>query len=501
MREEKSIQGTLPSLAGLDLQGTQGFTQPPLSIAQCTSSICRVGVEKIARSGMRKIDHVVVLMLENRSFDNVLGRLYPKAEQFDGLDMNEWNPQHREDGSVDRVSVWSSEASDPPNLPDADPGELFSDMEMQIYGLGRSDEPDMNGFVDNYVRQRGNDSRADPKAVMHVYRPEHLRSTTLLARSFGVSDRWFASAPCETWPNRYFMHCGTAGGYVNNRRSSFPYRWPRFMPTIFRRLDRCGYTWRVYFHDLPQAATLVDLWPKIPTHFCFFDPEFAADASAGQLPSYSFIEPRYYASLRAKALPNDQHPPHDLQDGEALVASVYNILRSAPTWRRTLLIITYDEHGGCFDHVPPPSAVSPGGPYPDGFRFDRYGVRVPTLLVSPYVPPGSIVRPSGIYPFDHCSVQATLNKLFDIGPPLSPRVAVAPDVLPALALSAPDNQGPEQIAVRTAVRCSKDIRAYRRRRHNHHQDALLGAGHATPAVLAHLSARLRSLRHRGTDRR
>jgi phospholipase C len=445
---------------------------------------------------MSKIDHVVVLMLENRSFDNVLGRLYPKSEKFDGLAMDEWNPWHKDDVSVARVPVWSSDASDVPSLPDKDPGEFFTDITMQIHGLDRSRAATMDGFVDNYMRQPEHDDPADPKAVMHVYRPEHLPATTVLARSFGVSDRWFASAPCETWPNRYFLHCGTAGGYVNNRRSTFPYRWPRFMPTIFRRLGRCGYPWKVYFHDLPQAATLIDLWPKIPTHFGFFDPEFAADAARGRLPAYSFIEPRYYSSLRSKALPNDQHPPHDVRDGEALVAAVYNALRSAPTWQRTLLVVTYDEHGGCFDHVSPPDAVSPGGPYPDGFTFDRYGVRVPTILVSPYIPAASVIRPPRDVPFDHCSVQATLHRLFDLGAPLSPRVAAAPDVLSALSLPTPDNLGPDHIAVGAPMRRDDEIRDYRRRAHNHHQSTLLGGGHGIPAMLAHASARVRSLRHK-----
>jgi phospholipase C len=441
---------------------------------------------------MPEIEHVVVLMLENRSFDNILGRLYPSSRQFDGLTMQESNPWHRSDGSVEPVPVWSSDAVLPPDLPAQDPGELFTDMRMQLDGLAPAAQPTMSGFVDNYMRQPSTGADRDPKAVMHVYRPEQLTATTMLARSFAVSDRWFASAPCETWPNRYFLHCGTAGGFVNNRRSRFPYRWPRTLPTIFRRLDRRGYPWKIYFHDLPQAATLIELWPKIPTHFSFFDPEFAADVHGGRLPAYSFIEPRYYSSIRHLALPNDQHPPHDLQDGEALVAAVYNALRAAPTWERTLLLIIYDEHGGCFDHVPPPAAVSPGGPYPDGFTFDRYGVRVPAIIVSPRIPAGSIVRPSGPYPFDHCSVQATLHKLFDFGPPLSARVAAAPDLLSALA--GPDNPGPEHVPVRPPTRTVDDVRRYRRWSRNHHQSALLGAGHLAPALLAHLSARLRSAR-------
>lgn len=444
---------------------------------------------------MRKIEHVVVLMLENRSFDNVLGRLYPKSDVFDGLAMDESNVWHEEGGGIEPVPVWSSDSSLPPNLPDEDPGELFTDIEAQIYGMARSARPTMSGFVDNYVRQRAHANLSDAWAVMHAYRPEHLPATSLLARCFAVSDRWFASAPCETWPNRYFLHCGTAGGHVNNEMSTFPYRWPRTMPTIFRRLDRCGYRWKIYFHDLPQAATLVDLWPKMLTHFAFFDREFATDAQKGGLPAYSFIEPRYYASLRARTLPNDQHPPHDVRDGDALIADTYNILRSAPTWPRTLLIVTYDEHGGCYDHAAPPPAVPPGGPYPDGFRFDRYGVRVPALLISPYIAPGTVIRPGGSTPFDHCSVQATLHRLFDLGEPLTPRVAAAPDLLSALSLEGPDNMGPPEVPAVRPARSLGEVRTYRGRDRNHHQATLIRGGHGLPALAAHAVARARSLRH------
>jgi phospholipase C len=439
-------------------------------------------------------------MLENRSFDNVFGRLYPDKKNFEGLRLTERNPWHKPDSSVEEIGVWTSSGSAAPGLPDADPGELFDDIRMQIFGLngGPGGKPAMNGFVDNYARQP-HDTPPDPKVPMHYFDSNQLPVINQLARSFGVSDCWFSSAPCETWPNRYFAHAGTAGGYVNNERSSFPYRWPRFLRTVFGRLDARGYSWKIYFHDLPQAATLIELWPKIPTRFCLFEDEFERHARAGRLPTYSFIEPRYYPSVWSQALPNDQHPPHDMRHGEALIARVYNAVRAAPTWERTLLIITYDEHGGCFDHVPPPAAVPPGGPYPDGFSFDRYGVRVPAVIVSPYVAPASIIRPAPkvrgetAYPFDHCSIQATLHKLFELGSPLTPRVAAAPDLLSALTLDAPENNGPEHIAAEAPRPSTADVRAYRKRQPNRHQAALRGPMHGLPAAVAHATARIRGL--------
>ncbi len=126
-------------------------------------------------------------------------------------------------------------------------------------------------------------------------------------------------------------------------------------------------------------------------------------------------------------VPDDEHPPHNVAYGEELIAAVYNAVRSGPGWKQTLLLITYDEHGGCYDHVVPPAATPPGGNTPDGFNFDTFGVRVPAVIVSPYVRRGSIIRAPGATPFDHTSIIATLRKLFGIAS-LTPRDAAAPDL-------------------------------------------------------------------------
>jgi len=451
---------------------------------------------------MEKFDHLVVLMLENRSFDNVFATLYPKSAAFDGLDGTESNPWHKPDGTVASVPVWSDTGMPPEDalMPDPDPGELFHDMTMQIFGLdGDPRAPaTMSGFVDNYMRQPPADRPYDPRQVMHHFTAEQLPVMSQLAQAFGVSDRWFASAPCETWPNRFFAHCGTSGGWVNNGREGFPHRYPRLLPTIFRRLGRHRKSWKIYFHDVPQAAALVELWPSIPTRFRLFE-DFLADCAAGTLPSYSFIEPRYYPDLSLQSPPNDMHPPHNVVPGEQLVADTYNSLRQGPRWERTLFVITFDEHGGCYDHVPPPRAVPPGPPYSAGFSFDRYGVRVPTVVISPYVPAGSIIRPPAprpgepATPFDHTSLIATLQRRFGLGPPMTPRVASAPDLAAALSLERPDNPGPQQIEASRAER--DDQRKLARQRFNHHQETLRHPAMRLPTLLAqgaghaHLAAR------------
>ncbi|HUC11161.1 MAG TPA: alkaline phosphatase family protein [Stellaceae bacterium] len=451
---------------------------------------------------MPKIDHVVVLALENRSFDNMFGRLYPKSEGFDGLDGTETNPWHKPDGSIEEIRAWSSPklTAHAASIPTDDPGELFSDITEQIFGRNAAPgaAASMSGFVDNYMAQPEGDSPRDPRAAMHHFLPAQVPVISQLAKAFGVSDRWHASAPCETWPNRYFMHCATAGGHVNNRKWYLPYL-PAAMPTIFRRLERCGQDWRIYFHDKPQSAALVDLWPRIPTHFCLFEDEFERHASAGRLAAYSFIEPRYFPSRRHQTVPNDQHPPHNMIYGEQLIRAVYNAVRSAPGWPRTLLVIVYDEHGGCFDHVPPPAAIPPGGPYPAGFRFDRYGVRVPAVIVSPYVAPGSVIRPppgSGIEPpppFDHCSIQSTLHRLFDLGPPLTPRVAAAPDLLGALSLNKPENAGPEHIDLVEMLPTTAEVEFLHRRHRNRHQQNFYHPMLGLPAAAAKLTGHVRGL--------
>lgn len=412
-----------------------------------------------------KIKHVVVLMLENRAFDNILGTLYgtgrpaPRGQHFAGLPAGASNPYDPPGGEQQQIYAWneSNPALFPWTIPTPDPGELFTDMNEQQFGLNAPAQgvPRMDGFVNNYVAQAASTGEQfSPEAIMHYFSPEQVPAISRLARSFAVSDQWHASAPCQTWPNRFFVHTGTARGYVNNE----PFHFPYLMHTIFERFRGWCFDqkWRVYFQDFPQSLTLARLWPHAD-HFHFYDDpvgrhSFKKDAARGRLPSYSFIEPRYFPDPVLRTLPTDEHPPHDVRLGEQLVADVYNTLRQSPLWKKTLLVITYDEHGGCYDHVPPPSAVPPDN-Y-DPADFNRYGVRVPAVLVSPYIQEGTVLRPEPNqrlphegppYPFDHASIIATLRKCFKLGGPLTERDANAPDLESALTLAGPDNDGPSHV--------------------------------------------------------
>jgi len=402
------------------------------------------------------IQHVVVLMLENRSFDSMLGRLYPPDPTFDGLTLNESNQYGMTYGVWNDPNMTAAAAC----IPDPDPGELFEDMNIQIFGdKDRGGKTaNMSGFALDYavpVEQPA--SYRDPGAVMHYFTDQQLPVLWSLAKAFAVCDDWHASAPCQTWPNRFFAHTGTALGYVDNHAFKIPFE----APSLFRRLEDAGRDWRVYFHDMPQSILIRDVWLYALSHYRLFS-QFLADAHAGALPAYSFIEPQYFTNLFTNQIANDQHPPHNVLYGEQLIAQVYNALRSNPgIWKSTLLIITCDEHGGCYDHVVPPKALPPEVPAPGAalnnafdFTFDAYGVRVPAVIVSPWIPPGTKLRAPGwagghpdpkLPPFDHTSIIKTVREIFGLGAKLTDRDDVAPSLVPFLSLAAPNNDGPPSV--------------------------------------------------------
>ena len=394
---------------------------------------------------MADIQHVVVLMLENRSFDCMLGRLYPDDPTYRGLTLHEFNNY-----AGTGYGVWNDRSmlATTACTPDPDPGEMFIDMNMQLFGnLVRPTTPaTMSGFAQSYATQNAK-GVFTPSAVMHYFTPDQVPVISTLAKEFGVCDQWHASAPCQTWPNRFFAHTGTSLGHVDNHTFSVPFE----APSLFGRLEAAGRPWRVYFHDMPQSLLLKDIWSCAASRYRLFS-QFLADAQTGALPNYSFIEPRYFADLFGSFIPNDEHPPHNVIYGEALIASVYNAVRSSPCWPNTLLVITYDEHGGCYDHVKPPSATPPDGIIANEYQFDfsSYGVRVPAVLVSPYIPSGTKLRnpPDGDgsdTPFDHTSIIKTVRDLFSLGRPLTARDDAAPSLMSALTLPLPTNPGPASV--------------------------------------------------------
>jgi phospholipase C len=353
------------------------------------------------------INHVVVLMLENRGFDHMLGFLTPKTGAIDGLTGNEFNPSNPLSPSDQHfVSRNAGFVLTP------DPGHSIPDVNVQLFARPGGPPPIGSpnlGFIWNYSQQHH--APADPTTIMRCFDPANLPVLSTLAIEFGVCDQWFSAVPGPTWPNRFFAHAATSNGHIDN--SMFT---NYDMPSIFENLAARGLTWRDYYHDFSQTWSLQRLQtPENRVNFHSFG-RFKRDARDGKLPNYAFIEPKYF-SLFGEA--NDQHPPHDIRAGEALIADVYEAVRTSPQWLDTLLLITYDEHGGTYDHVLPGEAVPPDNQISQ-FTFDRYGVRVPAIIVSPFVPAEPVHTV-----FDHTSIPATLAAVFGLPTFLTARDAQA----------------------------------------------------------------------------
>lgn len=418
-------------------------------------------------AGMDKIKHLVVLMMENRSLDNLLGYAYADVDNkapeviptgssplYDGLSYFDprdpknpfWNPTDAaffKGGPSGKI--FASREAENYVVPNPDPEEDFADMTYQIFGpqpVAPTTPNQMKGFYLNY----GKVSKT-PEQIMQCYSPSQKSVLNALARTYAVSDQWFASSPTQTWPNRSFVHTGTSNGRVNN----WPYDpFDYNIPTIFNTLERGGISWKVYNDTILESLTrlqLPHLWdPLLEDHFHGFD-RFKEDAKNGTLPSYTFLEPSFQIE------PNDDHPPHDVLKGEAFMFDCWYALLTGKNWSQTLFLITYDEHGGCYDHTPPLfSAKTPdqkSDPGQDGFTFNRFGVRVPTVLISPYVEGGTVFRTqktSPYTPYDHTSVLATLQKWLNIpsaAMPQSARTEAAPKFDGVLSLATPREDTPD----------------------------------------------------------
>jgi phospholipase C len=441
------------------------------------------------------IDHVVLLMFENRSFDNVYG-VFPSP--VNGLTGNETNPTSGPHPRQIQVYLLTDPAD--ATVPAKDPGELYPDMTGQIYGYDRfglpnkpgSHPPTMDGFVIDYH---------DGAEVMSYIAPA-LMSMSALAAQFGaLCDVWHAAAPCQTYANRVLSLCATPSVDKNNHtRVDDPSFYPLTKWTdvteaygvvtdtsIFELFDRAypnstTPNWKVYYHDTPFASLLSYVDQKwdhsnpgqtSSANVCHFDESdygplssqygsFRNDVENGRLPKFSVIEPRYAANWSPNNLPpNSNHPgkgsspiknagidskgpnndlPISVANGEKLLTSILLTLGRNNAFSNTLLVVTYDEHGGMYDHVAPPVDVpTPFNKPPKSdslFLYDRLGVRVPALFIGGGVTPGSVFRPATGQPypwFDHTSLLKTLREQFNLGGALTPRDASVSDLTGLIA--------------------------------------------------------------------
>jgi phospholipase C len=355
------------------------------------------------------IKHVVVLALENHSFDQMLGCLTELYPELEGVTPGAPNQNTDRDGVV-----YVQKVTEERQMP-FDPHHEVQHVREQL-------EDGNGGFVKNFSRMYPDSKPEDRQFVMGYYPLNFLPGLHSLAHHFTICDHWFSSLPGPTWPNRFMALTGTAKGQVNmpddgTNKADLAGYFEQDQDTIFDRLNEKTVYWKSYFHDIPQSWVLRH--QRLPHNVAryFYIDEFFSDARGREadFPQFCFIEPDFMGIVG-----NDDHPPHDVMKAQKLIADVYNALRANPDlWNSTLLVIFYDEHGGFYDHVVPPSAVPPDGDHAQ-YTFDQLGVRVPALLVSPWVQ-----RRVEKTRFDHTSLLKYLTEKWQLRPLPSKRLEQA----------------------------------------------------------------------------
>lgn len=411
------------------------------------------------------INKVVMLMLENRSLDHLLGQLYTDTNlakafypatnttPYNGIPSSPPFENTLVVGSTTYPPMQPSPivASDDPTTPDPDPGESFKYVNNQLFypNYDYSAPPTMGGFLYDYYNNsgilHGGDGYPACNQIMGFYTSEQLPVISGLAAQYAISDAWFCSVPSQTYVNRAFSIAGTSYGTVDNPGDALSS--PNYpMRTIFNVLMDSGFTsmandWSIFVQDSTyqedgnsfvtfafdamQTTPCKNMVQSMDNFFTLTQP-----GGAG-LPSFSYLEPAWYWGVENGT---DYHPTANLLPGEVELNNIYQALAGSDDWNNTLFIVTFDEHGGTMDHQPPPNAQVPDFmTYSDDgltFNFDRLGVRVPTLLISPQIAQGTVFRSPDAQAFDHTSLVRTILGFMGIDVSkgvMGLRAAVAPD--------------------------------------------------------------------------
>ena len=442
--------------AGKNLTFTVSATGFNISLASggCTDGMTRLG-------DFAKITNVFVLMLENHSFDNIFGQSgIPGITHAAPTDSNSYQGVSYTVGSPAPVAM------------PTDPGHEFPDVVEQLAGAAATYPPGGpypaitgSGFAASYATSTTEGpvpSSADVGKIMLGFDTgTQLPVIHQLATRFAVCDHWFSSLPGPTWPNRFFVHGASSAGLDHSPTPAELAQWetPGFgfaypHGSLFDALSHAGLTWRIYhddtnaYSDDPQNGSIFGAIPQVSAlkGITLLDAHsltgFAADLQSPYTCQYTFIEPNYGDITSSYRGGSSQHPMDDVHGGEGLIKAVYEAIRNSPIWNTSLLVITYDEHGGFYDSVLPGAATPPDDGSPAthnkfGFTFNQLGVRVPAVVVSPWIPAGTVGHAS----YDHSSVPATVERLFGL-PALTARDASANDVRALLTEAQPRTDAP-----------------------------------------------------------
>jgi phospholipase C len=342
--------------------------------------------------GPRGITTYVFMMMENRSYDHFFGArsMAPENKPGNGL----LSPTMFSNLDVNGAPV-ASFTPDKGQLCALDPPHGWDAARAQ-WNNGAND-----GFVKVHQMEHQDPTAHEP--MQYLVRND-VPVSWALADRYATADRWFCAVMGPTWPNRFYWHAATSEGKMDN---TLPGGGALTEPSIYHRLDDKGIDWAYYYGNIP----VLSLYSRLDSSKFRRFSDFLIDAQAGKLPPVVYIDPAFND--------NDDHPPVHPINGQELIATVYTALATSPHWNNCMLVITYDEHGGFFDHVSPPKTVDARAAQ----GFDQLGFRVPTLVAGPYVKQSYVSSVT----YEHCSALRHLEKTFDLAP-LNQRSMAANDL-------------------------------------------------------------------------
>ncbi|MCU1430451.1 MAG: Acid phosphatase [Actinomycetia bacterium] len=371
------------------------------------------------RTGIRKINHVVVMMQENRSFDSYYSQLHFEGQPNVGAEPNKPNPNPLD-----------------PNAPGISPfhqTQLCSVADLNHSWNGTHAEWN-GGRMDGFTAANTTSSDPTGSRTMGYYDQQQLPYYYALANTFGIGDRYFSSVLSQTFPNRFYLAAGTSFGHIRNDLAVFPQK------TVFREMDEANppISWKLYV----SSFSVFQLFEDVQQHASNVVPisQYYTDAANGKLPQVAFVESSPFGSVNQET---DEHPPANIQVGEKFTHDVIAALMQSPNWRSSAMFLTYDEHGGFYDHVRPPRAPVPDNigpilvPGDTPARFDRYGIRVPAIVISPFAKAHYVSH----VVYDHTSILRFIEARYGL-PAMTKRDAAASPMLDFFNFSHPTFRQP-----------------------------------------------------------